>query len=115
MTKAELNARIGRMYYQALTDAAGYPNGMPFWEEMPPKEKYYHTATALDLIDMLAQEALIETKEEVGFNKPADWNKGDCRELMDFFERSYEADLKSLQERIAAMNKRINSVTPDAG
>jgi len=107
MTKAERNARIGRLYYNALTDAAGYPNGMAYWEELPAAEKYYHSATALQLIEMAAKEGLISLTEEIGLNDK--WGVGDCKDLMEHFQATEAKEKNNLEKRIDAIRAAIFS------
>jgi len=102
--RAELNARIGRLYYMALTDAAGYPNGMPYWPEMTPAEKYYETVTALDFLEKLTREKIITVPDTIGLRKPVMYDQGDCKALLDYFTEVYEKEKAEFEERIAQMN-----------
>src|SRR5690606_11545962 len=81
--KTERNARIGRLYYKALTDAAGYPNGMAYWEEMSANDKYHYTVTGLQFIGSLIDAGIVSASEEVGVN--GRWGEGDCDEMLKHF------------------------------
>ena len=113
MSNAEINAKIGRVYYQSLTDAAGYPNGMAYWEEMKPSDKYHYTVTALDFLRLAEKMEIIAPKKPYGIeptdiNEVAKFGEGECKELMDHFVSTQEADLASFNERLARFNEKLN-------
>jgi hypothetical protein len=102
--KAQNNKRIGRIYYQALTDAAGYPNGMPYWPEMKPEHKYYHTVTALDFIRMMEKEGYITINKPLGFEDGSVWGEGDCKALIDAFTETHQIELDEFEKKIRQLN-----------
>jgi len=83
--RAELNAKVGRIYYQSLTDAEGYPNGMALWSELSARDRYFFTVTALSFLEYL-NSAKIDV-EKVGIRKPAIYGEGDCKALLDYFAK----------------------------
>jgi hypothetical protein len=114
MTKTELNAQIGRIYYQSMTDAAGYPNGMMYWEDMSPSEKYFHTQTALQFIEMLDHQKLITINQPIGTGESA-YNEGECKELLDHFKISHEQEVADLEVRIKEVRKMFDRTTDEPG
>lgn len=107
--KAETNARIGRLYYQALNDAAGYPNGMAYWPEMEPRHKYFETATALDFIEMLVKEGLITVNKPMGLGPSPRWNEGECLELLEHFQANQAKELQEFTERLEHLKAKLNA------
>lgn len=97
------NIQVGKAYYQAMTDAAGYPNGMPYWSEMPAMDQYYHTATAIHLLEILEDEGLITLKEDIGLK--GGWGEGDCKALFDALTEALPAEKAELDRRIDTINK----------
>jgi hypothetical protein len=107
MSKVETNAKIGRMYYQCINDAAGYPNGMAYWAELKASEKYHFTLTAISMLEIAAEQGLVTINEPFGLGEKPDFGKGECKELMDHFESTGAQELKDLEERIASFNKPV--------
>lgn len=106
MSRAETNYRIGRLMYQAMTDAAGYPNGMAYWEEMKPTEKYWWCAIGLDFLDSVESDLGIPVSRagvDFGFEEKSRWGEGDCKALMEHIESVQETEL-------AAFNRRVESI-----
>lgn len=97
--KTERNAKIGRVYYKALTDAAGYPNGMAYWGEMSAAEKYSYTATGLQFLSSLIDMGLVTSPDEVGLRDR--WGEGDCAELLKHFEATEADERKEFQDRVS--------------
>lgn len=106
--KTELNARVGRLFYQAMTDAAGYPNGMPYWAELPATEKYYNAATGLCFLEYLVQEGFVTLAKDVGLRGPM--LREDCDALMRHFEETAPKERKEFEERI----RKLQASFPDA-
>src|SRR3954467_369499 len=100
-TKTEINVRIGRTYYQALTDAQGYPNGMQYWPEIKPESKYHITCEALGFIELLVHRGLITLNQPIGVSDGDKFNEGECKELMDHFKTTDADELKDHEERLA--------------
>lgn len=98
-TKTEINAMIGRMYYQAMTDAAGYPNGMAYWEDLTPGDKYHLAAQAIDFLGMVQSLGFISVNSEIGFGSQPNWGEGECKELLDFYTARQASDLAELEQR----------------
>jgi len=113
-SKAERNARAGRLYYNALTDAAGYPNGMPYWAELPPSEKYYLSMIALSFLEYVQAEGFIKVTADIG--AMGEFGKGDCDALMQHFEKTLAADRAALDRRIESLRAvsgvETSSITP---
>jgi hypothetical protein len=107
--RTELNARVGRLFYKALTDAEGYPNGMPYWAELSPGEKYFNAATGLGFLDYLVQEGLVTLNQDFGLR--GDTLREDCDELMRHFEDSAEKEQAELEERV----RGIQDAYPESG
>jgi hypothetical protein len=108
MSKMEDNIKVGRLYYQALNDAAGYPNGMAYWPDMASKDKYYYTVTALDFLKMVEQQGFITINKPLGLGEKATWGEGECKELMDQFEVTREKELEEFNQRLEALQKRLD-------
>jgi hypothetical protein len=104
LSNAEINARIARIYYQALTDAAGYPNGMPYWPEMSSNDKYHYGATALDFLRMMQDEGLITLNVPMGFGEIGVWGQGECKALMDHFDAKGPEELEAFNKLLAQLN-----------
>ena len=102
--RAEANLLLGRTYYQVLTDAAGYPNGMPFWGDMSPADKYYYCATAINFLETTASVPRDEFRD-AGFSRESRWGTGDCKALMDLLEERGPEEKRELEERIAEVRK----------
>lgn len=100
-TKAERNARAGRLYYNALTDAAGYPNGMAYWADLPTSEKYYLTMIGLSFLEYMEAEGFIKVTADIGAK--GEFGKGDCAALMQHFEETMAAERAALDRRIEAL------------
>lgn len=115
MSKAETNARVGRIYYQALTDAQGYPNGMAYWPDLEPQSKYHITAESLDFLRMLQEEGLIEIKADIGFSSDSKWGEGDCKALIDHFESTDKEEKEAFEKRLAEMRALYKKSPNDAG
>jgi hypothetical protein len=98
--RAENNARVGRTYYQALTDAAGYPNGMEYWPNLEPSEKYYYAVTALDFIEKLSRDGRVSVSDGVGLRKPATYGEGDCAALLSHFTETHGIERAEFIEKI---------------
>lgn len=109
LSKVETNAQIGRLYYQCLNDAAGYPNGMAYWPEMPSNYKYMETLTAIDLIERLAKKGMITINVPMGVGDRPEWGKGECKELMDYFESNHQKELDEFNEKLAGMKAFLKS------
>lgn len=111
--RAENNARVGRTYYQALTDAAGYPNGMEYWPNLEPSEKYYYAVTALDFIEKLERDGDVSVREGVGLRRPATYGEGDCAALLAHFEERHEAEKAEFEERLESIRTTYASTRRD--
>lgn len=111
--RAEKNAAIGRTYYQALTDAEGYPNGMPFWPEMDPRDKYYYSATGLDFLEKLSRDEVIAVPDDIGFRDPVRYGEGDCGALLELFRARQAAELREFETRIESMSAAYSSSRKD--
>lgn len=98
--KTETNAKLGRLYFQVLNDAQGYPNGMPYWPEMTPGQKYHYAMTALDFIDFLVKEGYITLNKPIGVGEYPRFNEGECKELMDHFKENQVKELEGFQKRL---------------
>lgn len=105
-SKAERNARAGRLYYNALTDAAGYPNGMAYWGELSPSEKYFYTMTGLSFLAYMQAEGFVSLQQDVGVNDV--YGQGDCADLLRHFEETHAGDKEALDRRINA----VRSLSP---
>lgn len=108
MSNAEINARIGRTYYQAMTDAAGYPNGMAYWPDLTSQDKYHYTCTGLGFLEMLVSMGTITINQPVGLGESPKWGEGECKELMDYFDANRAKEKQEFEERVAHINARLN-------
>lgn len=99
--KTKTNALIGRLMYRTQTDAAGYPNGMPYWPEMPANNKYFYAAMGVQFIEMLAEKGLITINRPLGFGDNAMAGQGECQALVDFYTETGQKELEEFQERLA--------------
>lgn len=99
--KTSLNARVGRLFYQAMTDAAGYPNGMAYWGELPASEKYFNAATGLSFLNYLIQDGFITLAKDIGLREPT--LREDCDALMKHFEDNLEKDRELMMARIKSI------------
>lgn len=107
MKKAEVNADIGRIFYQAETDAAGYPNGMPYWPEMKSGDKYYYALLALDFLDKLQRAGFtIAYEHPFGLDEKSVFGEGDCKDLMEELDRRAPGELEEFHK----MLEQIRSV-----
>jgi len=106
-TMASNNADLGRLMYQVETDAAGYPNGMPYWPEMPINDQYYYSVNAITLLEYAKARGLITFVKDFGLRKSS-WGEGDCKALVEELERRQPGEQKNLEERIAAVQAAYN-------
>lgn len=112
MTKTENNARIGRLYFQSINDAAGYPNGLPYWPEMAASEKYQITLEGLTFLDYCVQSGHVLPNPTEPFGVTGAFGEGECKELMDHFEKTSPDELKEFQERLTKLNARNTGSNP---
>lgn len=96
------NAAIGRLQYQVVTDAAGYPNGMAYWADLPPVEKYRVAAEALSLIEMLEKQGFITINKPLGLEGSV-WGEGKCKALVDHYESTAAAEIAAFETHAAEL------------
>ncbi len=104
--KIENNYRLGRMYYQMLTDAEGYPNGMPYWSDLSANDKYYFCMCGLSMLDIAIKDKFVSPVKEFGFVTGSVYGEGDCKELMDLIESKLEEEKKQFEERVKSFQTK---------
>lgn len=100
--KAKNNGYIGRLYYQAICDGQGYPNGMPYWAEMKADDKYHYAADGISFLEMAQKAGLITFNKPMGFAPGSEWGSGDCAALIEHY-KDHEAEEKAELERRIGM------------
>lgn len=111
--RARMNADAGRLYYQALTDAQGYPNGMPYWPEMSVADQYHVTQEGLCFLELLARAGLVKSEAlaHLGTGNSV-YGKGDCAALVAELERRHPEGLREFRERLNSI-RSVNGLPPE--
>jgi hypothetical protein len=105
--KAETNRDIGVLYFSAVVDAQGYPNGMPYWHEMNSSDQYHYAVTGLSFICDLERAGYITLNKPLGLSDNAVWGEGDCKALMDVLDAHRDSDRKRFEERLEQIRIRF--------
>lgn len=121
MSRVETNYRLGRLFYMMMTDAAGYPNGMAYWEEMSAQDKYYYCMNAVDFLRKVERDMEISIGTADGGNfdygvGDSMYGQGDCKALMDYIESVQEKEMKDFETRISSIQavvKKYNESHPE--
>jgi hypothetical protein len=100
--------------YQVETDAAGYPNGMPYWPEMPINDQYYYSVNAITLLEYAKAKGLITFVKDFGLRESS-WGEGDCKALVEELERRQPEEQAELERRIAIVRAAYKSNVADKG
>lgn len=112
--KTIANAQAGRLLYGCIVDSKGYPNGMDFWEELSPGEKYTYAVIAVQFIEEAVRKGVIPSAGKVGIE--GRFGEGDCARLVSHFEETAEDDVRKLEERITAIRSAYqDSQASDGG
>lgn len=99
----ENNAQVGQIYYQELNDAAGYPNGMAYWPELPVNEKYHHAATGMSFLQTMEKAGFITINKPIGFGENPKWGEGECQALLDLYKAKQEDELREFETKLARL------------
>lgn len=97
--KAEVNYRLGRILYHSIVDAQGYPNGMPYWEEMKADDKYYYCLLAIDFMDKGLPE-VVNRCGTYGLGENVNYGEGGCKDLMDYINEVGPDELTAFENRV---------------
>ena len=110
--KAETNREIALLYYQAVVDAQGYPNGMPFWHEMDASTQYHYALTGIDFIRALERGGYITFNKSIGLSDNSVWGEGDCKSHMASLQAHRDGDQKIFEERLAKIQASFSKEPP---
>ena len=97
----KVNYELGRMLYDCMVDAAGYPNGMPFWEEMKADDKYYYCLLAIDFLEKEKKSGL--SNKPYGIGRNPNYGEGECKALMDHINEVAPEELMAFEKRLEMM------------
>lgn len=85
--KAANNRNVGQIYYNAVVDSEGYPNGLAGWTDLTPQDQYFYSALGVMFLERLqAQKYVSFDSSKLGLGPSASWDSGDCKELFDLLK-----------------------------
>lgn len=104
--KEKVNYELGRVLYHSIVDANGYPNGLPYWEEMEPAQKYHYCALAIDFLEK--SEPVVHVAAGYGFEERPEFGEGECKSLMDYIEERAPKEKEEFEKRLKMVQDIYN-------
>lgn len=83
MSKFEKLTKLGQAYHFNKIDSAGYPNGLPTWNELSPDEQYDICVEAIHFLLQVQEYMPDSLQVDEDLELVGTFGTGECLELME--------------------------------
>lgn len=111
--RAEKIVRAGRVFYHSNVDAQGYPNGMAYWEEMNPNEKYWWCMLALGVLEDQEKVGFCQVDPDLKLGKDDRYGEGVCAEVNQFLVDNQEKEKAEFEARVRRLSSAFAGEVSD--